>query len=323
MLKIGLVSAGSYAPQYKDPTLPRTPGSFHGTAFACTFNGFDADKAKAIYQDRGYTFAAATKIIPDCKVTKVWDPLRETAEMLAEVCDIPEVTDSPDACSEGVDAVVIVDDGTARQYEYAFTPLQRGIPTFCDKPLAMTAKECQRVAQAVHETGTKFMSASSLRFVPDIVQTKQEVAEGKWGEVWMATAACGNDLVYYGMHALSMAYGVFGPGAVSVNNVGQEGRNFCRVRFASGRDVMLIVGEPPWTSAGWQFNLYGSAGWKAMTPDLTDLYTYLLQAFVDYVLEDKQTVPVDEEVELIAALEAGKLSLAEGREVAVAEILAR
>jgi predicted dehydrogenase len=321
MLKIGLVSAGSYAPNYLNPDAPRTPGSFHGTAFACTFNGFDPDKAKALYQDRGYTFAAASKIIPDCKVVKVWDPLRETAEMLAQVCDIPEVVDSADACTEGVDAVVIVDDGSAEQYRYAFTPLTKGIPTFCDKPLAMTAKECQEVAKAVHASGAKFMSASSLRFVPDIVQTREEVAEGKWGDVWMATAACGNDLVYYGMHALSMAYGVFGGGAVSANNVGQPGRNFCRVRFASGRDVMLIVGDPPYASAGWQFNLYGTKGWKAMTPDLNDLYTYLLQAFVDYVIDDKQTVPVDEEVELIAALEAGKRSLAEGREVTVAEIL--
>jgi len=322
MLRIGLVSAGSYAPQYLNPEAPRTPGSFHGTAFACTFNGFDADKMKAVYQDKGYTFAAASTIIPGCKVTKVWDPLRETAEMLAEVCGIPEVVDCPDCCADDVDAVVIVDDGSAKQYQYAFTPLRKGIPTFCDKPLAMTAKECQEVAKVVHETGTKFMSASSLRFVPDIVQTKQEVAEGKWGDVWMATAACGNDLVYYGMHALSMAYGVFGGGAVSAHNVGQEGRNFCRIRFASGRDVVLIVPEPPWGSAGWQLNLYGSAGWKAMTPDLADLYTYLLEKFVALVVNDEVSVPVDEEVELIAALEAGKKSLAEGREVTVAEILA-
>ncbi|MCE5236867.1 hypothetical protein LLH23_00060, partial [bacterium] len=77
-----------------------------------------------------------------------------------------------------------------------------------------------------------------------------------------------------------------------------------------------------WMSAGWQFNLYGQKGWKPMTPDLTDLYTYLQQAFVDYVVEDKQTVPIEIEVEMIAALEAGKVSLREGREVTVAEMLA-
>lgn len=321
MLKIGLVSAGSYGASYLNPEVPRTPGSFHGTAFACTFNGFDAAKVAELYTAPKYTFAAATKLIPDCKVVKVWDPLRETAERLAAACSIPEVAETAEACCDDVDAVIIVDDGTAKQYEYAFYPLEKGIPTFCDKPLAMTAKECREVSKAVMRTGTKFMSASSLRFVPDIVNTKREVAEGKWGDVWMATAACGNDLVYYGMHALSMAYGVFGGHAVTVNNVGQPGRNFCRVRFDSGRDVMLIVGEQPYTCAGWQFNLYGSKGWKPMTPDLTDLYTYLMQAFVDYVVKDEQSVPVQSEVELIATLEAGKRSLAEGREVAVAEIL--
>lgn len=322
MLRIGLVSAGSYGASYNNPDAQRTPGSFHGTAFACTFNGFDADKVAKLYTANKYTFAAATKIIPDCQVAKVWDPLRETAEMLADVCSIPEVTDSPEACCDEVDAVVIVDDGSGAQYKYAFYPLRNGTPVFCDKPLAMTTQEALTVQQAVHDTGAKFMSSSSLRFIPDIVTTKQEVQEGKWGEVWVATSSCGNDLVYYGIHALSMAYGVFGGGAVSVMNVGQEKRNLARVRFASGRDVVLIVGEQPYMSAGWQFNLYGSAGWKPMTPDLTDLYTYLLQAFVDYVLEDKQTVPVEEEVELIATLEAGKRSLVEGREVTVAEVLA-
>jgi len=322
MLRIGLVSAGSYGPIYKDPEAPRTPGSFHGTAFACTFNGFDADKVAQVYTANKYTFAAAGKLIPDCQVVKVWDPLRETAEMLADVCSIPEVTNTPEACCNDVDAVVIVDDGTAKQYEYAFYPLQHGTPVFCDKPLAMTTKEALTVQKAVQESGAKFMSASSLRFIPDIVTTKKEVEEGKYGDVWVATSSCGNDLVYYGIHALETAYGVFGGGAVSVMNVGQEKRNLARVRFASGRDVVLIVGEQPFMSAGWQFNLYGSAGWKPMTPDLTDLYTYLLQAFVDYVVDDKQTVPVEEEIEVIAALEAGKISLREGREVTVAEVIA-
>jgi predicted dehydrogenase len=322
MLRIGLVSAGSYGPIYKDPQAPRTPGSFHGTAFACTYNGFDDEKRQKLYAENKYTFAAATKRIPDCKVTKIWDPLRETAEILAAVCDIPEVTDTPEACCDGVDAVVIVDDGTARQYEYAFYPLRQGTPVFCDKPLAMTTKEALEVKKVVDETGSKFMCSSSLRFVPDIVNTRNEVAEGKWGDVWVATSSCGNDLVYYGIHALSMAYGVFGDRAVSVMNVGQEGRNLARVRFDSGRDCVLIVGEQPWMSAGWQFNLYGQKGWKPMTPDLTDLYTYLQQAFVDYVIEDKQTVPIEIEVEMIATLEAGKVSLREGREVTVAEMLA-
>jgi len=321
MLRLGLVSAGSYGPIYSNPDAPRIPGSYHGTAFACTFNGFDAAKAAQLYQAHNYSFAAATKRIPDCKIVKVWDPLPEAAKMLAETCFIPEIAETPEACCDDVDAVIIVDDGTGTQYQYAFYPLEKGTPVFCDKPLAMTTKEALKIQQAVERTGTKFMSASSLRFVPDIVHTREEVATGKYGDVWMAVACCGNHLVYYGIHALSMAYGVFGRGAVSVINVGQEKRNIVRVRFANGRDVVLIVGEQPYVSAGWQFNLYGQKGWKAITPDLTDLYTYLLQAFVDNVIHNKQTVSVEEEVEVIAALEAGLISLRERREVYVAELL--
>ena len=40
-LKLGIISAATYAPTYNDPAAPRMPGSHHGTAFATTFNGWD------------------------------------------------------------------------------------------------------------------------------------------------------------------------------------------------------------------------------------------------------------------------------------------
>lgn len=322
MLRIGLVSAGSYGASYRDPSVPRTPGSFHGTAFASTFNGFDAEKKAALYDPHKYTFSPAGVVLEEGRIVKVWDPLRESAEILAEVCSIPEVCDTAEECSSGVDAVIIVDDGSAKQYQYAFAPLRAGIPVFCDKPLAMTTAEAKQVQAVVEETGTKFMSASSLRFVPDIVKLRDEIAAGALGNVPIVSTACGNDLVYYGIHALCMYLGVFPHDeAISCLNVGQEGRNIVRVRYASGRDLVLVVGEMPHMSGGWQITVYSEKGWRLMQPDLTNLYMYLLQAFMDYVLRDECTVPVGEEVAVIATLEAGRRSLVEGREVAVAEIL--
>ena len=60
MIKIGIVSAATYG--YMDA--PRTPGSFHGTAFSTAFNGYDAEKAKQ-YQ---WTFAAASRPLEGAKV---------------------------------------------------------------------------------------------------------------------------------------------------------------------------------------------------------------------------------------------------------------
>jgi len=311
MLKIGLVSAATYGCL----DAPRTPGSFHGTAFASTFNGYD-DAKRRQYE---WTFAAAQKRLEDAQVVKVWDPLKSWAERLADVCSIPEVCDTPDECADGVDAVVIVDDGSGEQAKYAAVPLEKGIPTFCDKPLAMTGKKAKEIAEMAQRTGTPFMSASSLRFVPDIIALRDELPE--IGDVGMATVACGNDLVYYGIHALSMAYAVLGRGAVSVLNVGQPGRNIARVRFEKGPDVVVIVGERDYMRAGFQIGVYGTKGWRTVEPDLTDLYYYLLESFLELVRKGEESVPIDEEAELIAALDAGKRSLTEGREVTLAEVL--
>ena len=93
------------------------------------------------------------------------------------------------------------------------------------------------------------------------------------------------------------------------------------MRFENGRDLLLMVGEKEWMRAGYQINLYGTKGWRSLTPNLADLYWYLLDKFLDLVRTKKPSVPIDEEVEVIAVLEAGKRSLAEQREVTVAEVL--
>jgi predicted dehydrogenase len=252
-------------------------------------------------------------------VVKIWDPDKKSAERLAAVCGIPTVCDSADECCEGVDAVAIPDDGTGEQWKYALAPLRKGVPTFCDKPLAMTAKQAKEVAEVARKAGTPFMSASALRFVPDVVALAKELPS--LGKIHLATTICGNELVYYGIHALELAYAVLGRGAVSCLNVGQPGRNVVRVRFENGRDLLLMVAEKEWMRAGYQLNLYGTQGWRTLTPNLADLYWYLLDRFLELVRTKKESVPIEEEVEVIAVLEAGKRSLAEKREVTVAEVL--
>ena len=313
MLRLALLSAATYG--YMGAR--RTLGSNHGTAFATTFNGWDEDKVKEF---KGI-FVRSGRRVEGARVAKVWDPDKAAAQQLADVCGIEHVADTPEAACEGVDAVLIVDDGSGEQVKYAAHPLRKGIPVFCDKPLSMTAREAQAVAKLVRETKTRFMSASSLRFVPDIVKLREELPA--LGAVHLASAACGNELVYYGIHALSMIYAVLGGGAISALNVGQPGSNIVRLRFANHRDVVLMVAEKEWMRAGYQINLYGEKGWRSVQPDLKNLYSYLLDAFLDLVQTGREAVPVEEEVEVIAALEAGRESLRLKREVTLAEVLSR
>jgi predicted dehydrogenase len=311
-LKLGVLSAATYGAAGQ----PRTPGSHHGTAFSTTFNGFDEAKAK---QFKG-TFVRSGRRLTAARVEKIWDPDQQAARALADICGIGSVASTPEECCQGVDAVLIVDDGSGAQWKYAEHPLRQGVPTFCDKPLAMTAREAAKIARLARQTKTPFMSASSLRFVPDIVKLREELPQ--LGEVHLATAACGNELVYYGIHALSMVYAVLGGGATSAINVGRPGSNIARLRFGDKRDVVLMVADKETMRSGYQLNLYGTKGWRTVTPVLTNLYSYLLEAFLDLVITGKESVPIEEEVEVIAALEAAKRSLELGREVPLAEVLA-
>jgi len=165
------------------------------------------------------------------------------------------------------------------------------------------------------------MSASSLRFVPDIIALKNEIYDLDLGDVHLATTICGNELIYYGIHALSMYYGIFGGGAVSCLNVGKPDRNIVRVRFENGRDLVLMVAEREYMRAGYQINIYGTRGWRSLVPNLTDLYYYLQERFMHMLRTGEESVPVEEEVEVIAVLEAGKRSLTENREVTIAEVM--
>ncbi|MEY4938411.1 MAG: Oxidoreductase family, NAD-binding Rossmann fold, partial [Verrucomicrobiota bacterium] len=154
-LRLGLISAATYG--YMGAA--RMPGSNHGTAFATSCNGFDETKRKKMEG----TFVAARKRMEGAQVVQIWDPVKTQAERLADTCAIGKVCDTAEECSEGVDAVLIVDDGSGEQWKYARHPLLKGVPTFCDKPLAMTAKQAQEIAALARKTRTPFMSASSLR----------------------------------------------------------------------------------------------------------------------------------------------------------------
>jgi predicted dehydrogenase len=313
-LRIGLVSAASYGAAYGPDPQPRTPGSNHGTAFATAFNGFDEEKAKAF---KG-TFVKSAKRVEGAKVVKIWDPDHTAAAAIADICGIGTVAGSPEECVTDVDLALLIDDGSGAQWKYAEAALRKGVPVFCDKPLAMTVKEAAAIAAIAKETGTKFMSASSLRFVPDIVKLRDD-AKGI-GPVRLCTVTGPGDLVYYGIHALSMAYAVLGGGVVSVHNTGREGAHIVRLRREDDCDIVLMVGARETMRAGFSIQLFGEKGNLRVEPDLKDLYAYLLEAVLDLVLRDKVSVPVGEEVELIAALEAGQKSLELGREVKLSEV---
>ena len=319
MLRIGLISAATFG----TPGQSDCRGSSHGTGFASAINGWDEAVAPdwPAVPKTSRQFHRTTRRVEGARIERVWDPHREWAEGFARLFRIPIVCDTPEEACEDVDAVITIDDGSREQWRHAVHPVRQGLPVFTDKPLAMTARDARSLVELARSTGSRLMSSSALRFVPDVLALPERATE--IGPIHVASAAGGVDLVYYGVHALSMVQAALGPGIVSAANVGRGDTNIVRFRHRADADVVLLLGERGRMFSGYQLNLYGERAWLTLTPDMTNLYSYLMEAFVRYASGGEEPYPIEWELELIAALDAGKRSLAEGgREVTLAEALA-
>ncbi|MCF1626728.1 Gfo/Idh/MocA family protein [Tetragenococcus koreensis] len=88
-----------------------------------------------------------TNVVPETKVVAVYDYVREPAETAAKQYGAT-VYDSGEALirSDEVDAILVAstDDTHA---DYVMEALKQNKYVFCEKPLALTAKECEKMIE--------------------------------------------------------------------------------------------------------------------------------------------------------------------------------
>jgi predicted dehydrogenase len=62
----------------------------------------------------------------------------------------------------------------------------RGVDVFCEKPMAATPADVERIVDAVHASGIKFMVSQNFRWHPDVVVATQALRAGAIGDVFNA-----------------------------------------------------------------------------------------------------------------------------------------
>lgn len=84
--------------------------------------------------------------------------------------------------SSGIDGVVVA-AATPAHAELTLAAVQRGIPTFCEKPVASTAAESARVADAIARTGVPVQIGYQRRFDAAFAAAKAAVDSGALGSL--------------------------------------------------------------------------------------------------------------------------------------------
>lgn len=157
------------------------------------------------------------------EVVKLWDEDRELAELASRLFNSkPQVCDTLDQVSDDVDVVVIGDCKTEGQDHVALASpgIEKGVPTFVDKPFAFNLEDAQHIADLARRSGGPVLSLSILREAPGLTHFRQrlgEVAPLNLGVIFGCAGLRMDGLI----HAISAAQHVFGGGVRSVQCMGE------------------------------------------------------------------------------------------------------
>ncbi|MGI5819868.1 MAG: Gfo/Idh/MocA family protein [Armatimonadota bacterium] len=273
-------------------------GSFHANVWAGILNGFDAERAKAEHwPDTG----AGHRRVEGARITRLWDPDHERAERMARVFGIETVCDSYEELADDVDAGIIGEDTRFDKLPYARPFLERGLPCYLDKPLALRADEAREIVAVAGRHGAPLLSCSGWRFCDGARSLREQMPAIGGAQLLIGVVAIARFDVY-AIHSVEMALGLMGSGVVGVANVGEEGRDIARLRWEDGRQAVLHLSDSS-IARGRRFMICGPGG-CAETADLGEIHPPLLEVFVRMCRTGEMPIPPEEMVEAVAIVEA-------------------
>lgn len=254
----------------------------------------------------------------------VWDKDRARAEQYARAFGCQVVDEMMDL-ADIADAIFLANTGgPGDDHEEIAVPfLEKGLPVNVDKPFADTLDKSKRIVEAARRTGMPVCTSSLLQYV----KATEELKKLDLGEVRTAIATGGGSVskVVGAIHTFSTLNGFMGPGIKSAYFVSdaQAKGEMVRFLYQDGRVGIIQMNGVP---AEFRLDVFGTKGiaWRD-TP--MPQYRYgaigMAKAFIDCVASEDKAPPLTYEhlLEVVAAIEAARISRDEGREVQLAELL--
>jgi predicted dehydrogenase len=136
----------------------------------------------------GRTHLEAYRSLPSVEVVNIGDP--NAGSRLQDVPNSAGIySDLERLVRETKADVIDVCLPTFLHEKYVLLAAQRGLHVLCEKPLALTVAEADRMLEATNKAGTTFMVAQVLRFFSHYTKVKELVTSGEIGQPIFAAAA--------------------------------------------------------------------------------------------------------------------------------------
>jgi hypothetical protein len=257
--------------------------------------------------------------------------------------------------TEDIDAVFIADcdGGGADHLELARPFLEKGIPTFVDKPFASTLRDAQEIVRLAENNKALLFNASIMTYVPAGSQFRQrfeEIGKAYWPVPADAPLGVGLGVIKgvggafsqelsgkaieggieqrfaYLIHGVAFALTLFGKGVEWVEAMGSLPLEYLHLHLKSGVEVMILNASSsvfPETCSFFAsaYSKYGAVHTGPIgDPDFPGGAEEILKIFRQMLQTRKPPVSYRDFVEHIAVLEAAQLAQKKGQRVYLKDV---
>ena len=211
---------------------------------------------------------------------------------------------------EEVDGVMVLSVNGHRHLRFATPALQRGLPTYIDKPLTCSLAEAKQLLTLARQHEARCYSASSLRFAAEVTELPREElgalhAIDAFGPGELSPSMEG--LFFYGVHVIEMVDAIWGPGVRRVSGITMPDRDLLDLEYHDGRYARLRMERKGCYEFG--ATVHGQKEVHQFRVDFADVYNRLIRGMTRFFEGGPAPTKLGDLVENVAVMEAGNESI--------------
>lgn len=274
---------------------------------------------------------------PDTRITHVYDADPESAALYASAFEGVQVARSLDELVKNVDAIWMGDasGGGEDHYDLVAPGLEKGLPTFCDKPIGGTVDGTRQILKLAKDRKTPIMSSSLFRHQWGTEQALRMKVSGEFGDLQYVVASQGGGYsdpswFIYGQHPTWMAMTLCGPGVDAVSMYARQAACHALLTYPDRMPAEVWYGRPDIAKFYCSTSVHFAKETYTYTPAIEGNYwlghhyqmVNMANTFRKMLHTGVEPVPHQEILEVTAIIHAGAKSMKEkSRLVKLEEVL--